>query len=197
MIDSRILNFNSKSRSSRLLSHAFVAVVLALASGTACTQAPVKPQVTCANIDWFEMGRSDGTYGLPFAKIQEHQARCNGTPNPVDFDVYTNGRNLGLIEYCTATVGAQVAKEDRPYEGVCPAHMEKQFLSGYELGRRIKVLEKEHDTVASRMQELTDRLGNPRTQTPSTNQLRSELDQLQKRRSQIDSEIDTLEGLTL
>lgn len=174
---------------------AWLAFVL---SAVACTHQPAQPQqVTCAHIDWFEMGRSDGSYGLPFARIQEHQARCNNTPHPVDFDLYTNGRNVGLLEYCTAAIGAQVARDGRTYEGVCPDYLEKKFISGYEIGKRIVELEKENETVASRMAEIRQHFGaGPKaaTRTPATGPLRSELEQLRQRRAQIDNELDTLES---
>lgn len=173
----------------------FAAVAIALG---ACAQKTTKPQVTCANSDWFEIGRIDGAYGFPFKRIEDHQARCNQSSHPVDVDLYANGRNVGLLEYCTPTIGTQVGKDGKPYEGVCPAFLEKGFLSGYELGKRIRQLETENTDVATRMNELYERLGQPVPQVQnapkSPGTLRVEFEQLRKRRAQIEEEINRLES---
>ena len=58
------------------------------------------PKATCANIDWFEIGRADGRQGALAKKFEEYRTRCEPLGTPPAADVYGNGRELGLLEFC-------------------------------------------------------------------------------------------------
>lgn len=133
----------------------FLTVVI-LAS---CTESTVKPVSACRNTDWFERGRADGVAGLPANEIESHKKVCNSTPHPVDEDLYGNGRNVGLLEYCTPAVGVQRGKAALPYLNVCPNYLEAKFMNGYQMGGKIRILEFQNSLVEKRMQVLAQKLG--------------------------------------
>jgi hypothetical protein len=148
---------------------------------------------TCANIDWWEIGRADGASGLPATKVQEHQSRCDSTPTPVDAQLYANGRDAGLIEYCSATRGLEMGRNGSTYEGVCPEHLEQKFVMNYERGRRIISLERENLELDQKIQEL---LRQAVSTNQSTSPLRLQLEQLRAQRDQNALEISQLEVST-
>lgn len=149
-----------------------------LAFLSACNPIQTKPEFTCVGFDWFEAGRVDGASGIPLSRISEHQARCDRTSTPMDVELYVNGRNAGLIDYCTPISGLEMGKTNQPYEGVCPEHLERSFLASYELGKKIRRLEAEKADLKARIEVKFDR---------------GSVDQLQKRRARIDAEINKLE----
>lgn len=157
---------------------------------SACTQTLSKPQITCAHIDWYEVGRADGLQGHRFEKISEHQKRCDNSPHPVSVDLYTNGRELGLTEFCTPTGGVAAGRTGLSYNGVCPFHLEKAFLTNFEIGKRIRALESENADLDSKLSVLFTQ---PGPVTIENTSIKTQIDQLKKRRAQIDQEIMTLE----
>ena len=137
----------------------YVCGFLAVFVLASCAENAVKLVSACRNTDWFEKGRADGVAGLPANEIDSHKKVCNSTANPVDDDLYINGRNVGLLEYCTPAVGTQRGKEALPYLNVCPSYLEGKFLTGYRLGGKIRMLEYRNSQVEKRMEVLAHKLG--------------------------------------
>lgn len=98
----------------------------------------------CAGIDWWEVGRTDGVSGEPLEKsLRESQVRC---PN-VDVDLFKNGHEAGLVEYCSPAQGLAAGRSGLAYENSCPPHLERAFLEKYQEGRRIQRMELEHSSI--------------------------------------------------
>jgi hypothetical protein len=171
----------------------FGAFAAAIGLLPACTHAPgariTHTQPSCAQIDWFEIGRHDGALGLPMERSGVYADRCRVTPQPFDEELYSNGRNAGLMEYCTTGMGLEKGRAGLAYEDVCPEPLEQGFLAGYQLGQRIRDLEAENADLQARIENLRRNL----PQSQKTSPIRSQIEQLRLRRAQNDSEIDTLE----
>lgn len=165
-------------------------VTIAMIGCTTLPLATAPQQPNCANLDWFEIGRVDGSLGTQTARSKEYESRCEHTAHPFDSDLYTNGRNAGLVEYCTATSGFEAGRNNATYEKVCPDHLEKAFLENYELGARVRNLESENADLQSRIDNLV-RLLAPNQPGSS---VRAQIDQLRDARVQNETEIDTLES---
>ena len=157
-----------------------------------CTSLPLQqtpnPKALCAKTDWFEVGRNDGALGLSTGKIAEYRVRCDDTPHPVNEELYLNGHNAGLIDYCTATVGLEAGRNGLPYENVCPGNLEKPFIESYRLGLRIRTLEQENVELDSRIDNL-----NRLIKGSYSDSMKAQVDQLRARRTQIGSQIFSLE----
>jgi Protein of unknown function (DUF2799) len=166
-----------------------LACVLALLS--ACTSAPKREDSRCAGIDWWEMGRTDGVAGLTLEKgLAEHAPTCQDSQFPVAKDLYENGRDAGLIDYCAPQQGLAAGHAGATYEGVCPAYLEAEFLAQYKVGQRLHALESEDNELESRIENLLSLLS--KTQTGSA--LRSQIEELKTRRANLDVEISKLES---
>ena len=123
-------------------------------------------------------------------RSKDYLSRCEHSSHPFDSELYANGRNAGLVEYCTATVGFEAGRNGTTYEKVCPDHLEKAFLENYELGARVRNLESENADLQSRIDNLVHLLA---PNQPGSS-VRAQIDQLRNMRVQNESEIDTLEN---
>jgi hypothetical protein len=148
------------------------------------------PDFSCRNLDWYETGRSTGNTGSTLSKLDSWKERCNSTPHPVNDDLFVNGYEAGLVEYCSATVGFEAGRNGLAYEDVCPKYLEMKFLTHYELGRRVRSLESENMDLESRIDNLTRLITNGQ----SGNSLQLQLELLKRRRAQNSSEISILEN---
>lgn len=167
-----------------------IVFLLGLALG-GCTLSTVKTAPSpCANLDWYEAGRSDGFLGYPISKLDHYRQRCDSTPHPVNVDLYTNGREAGLVEFCSPTGGLEAGKSQLPYEKVCPENLESSFMANYELGRRIQELEDENIELESRVNNLAELM------SPSSGgggSIRVQIEQLKARQAKNSQELDALE----
>lgn len=140
-------------------------------------------------MDWYEIGRLDGLSGTPLRKLEEHKHQCPDGPEAVHEEMYTNGRNAGLVEYCSAQGGLEAGRNGDQYMSVCPAHLEPVFLANYQLGQKIRELEMENEDLDARIRNLS-RLISPTS--PSTS-IRGQIEQLRNRRTQNTLQIIDLE----
>lgn len=165
---------------------------------TACSSLPVavpvlskKPtQPSCANIDWFEVGRADGAMGSSLAKSADYNVRCDSTAYPFSQELYLNGRNAGIVEFCTNTAGFEAGRNGSSYEGVCPDFLEKGFLESYRIGLKVRELESDNIDLQERIDGLV-RLLAPNQPGSS---VRAKIDELRQLRVQNENEIDSLEN---
>ncbi|MEK7356664.1 MAG: DUF2799 domain-containing protein [Bdellovibrionota bacterium] len=172
------------------LKFAIGTVLLASAClGCAHRPAVTKTAATCVGIDWWETGRTDGVSGHAVFKLDEHKRRCSDTETPVDVDLYLNGRDAGLIDFCTPQQGFAAGHSGANYENVCPLHLEPAFLRAFETGARLSALESQDLDLESRIDNLTRLL---RTQQAGT-AVRSQLEQLRSQRAELVSEMSKLE----
>lgn len=144
----------------------------------------------CAHMDWYEIGRLDGLSGTPLSKLEEHKLQCPDGPGAVHEEMYTNGRDAGLVDYCSVQGGLEAGKNGEEYKNVCPAHLEPVFLANFRLGQKIRELESENEDLDARIRNLS-RLISPTSPSPS---IRSQIDQLRSRRTQNNIRIIDLEN---
>jgi hypothetical protein len=148
---------------------------------------PVQPANPCQAIDWWEVGRTDGASGAAPTKIIEYEKRCEPYHVKVEDDLYQNGYDEGLVDFCTPTQGIEVGRTGQPYLKVCPANLEAAFLKGMDRGVRIRKLEAENMEIERRIQEA-----NAKQSAIANAEL---LDQLRKKRAKNETEIGTLGAL--
>ena len=103
--------------------------------------------------------------------------------------MYTNGRNAGLVEYCTAENAYQLGRMGIAYMYVCPSTIENKFLSGYRKGQRARELEIENKKLDGRIDSVAEKL-NQSANDFERLRLTAELAQLQATRSKNQKEMD-------
>lgn len=132
-------------------------VIFCIAAGiSACASKPLVAQ--CEQRDWFELGRNDGAQGSGDGQLKKHARDCRKEFRSDWETMYTNGRNAGLVEYCTADNAFQLGKTGQPYFYVCPSTMEQKFLSGYRRGQRARDLELESKKLESKADSVPSKV---------------------------------------
>jgi hypothetical protein len=158
---------------------------------SACSTTPPE-QASCDQQDWYELGRRDGTQGIPSDRLTQHRNTCRKDSFKAEWDtMYTNGRNAGLVDYCSTDNGYELGRQGSTYFYVCPSTMEPLFLSGYRRGQQARNLELEIKKLDTRIETTVQKI----VQSASgyeRNQLTSELEQLKKLRAQNDLKLSRI-----
>lgn len=175
------------------MKHLFLAagaILVASIIGCSHQQKTNPADVACAGIDWWEVGRTDGVSGHAVYKLDDHKRRCNTGENPVDIDLYLNGRDAGLIDYCTPQQGFSAGHSGQLYENVCPLNLEPAFKRAYDTGARLAALESQDIDLEARIANLSRLL----SQSQAGSAVRTQLEQLRGRRAELISEISKIEN---
>ena len=114
-----------------------VPVALALA---ACSATLSKDE--CRNVDWRTVGYEDGVAGRSPQRIGEHRKACAEYGIKPDLDAYQAGRAQGLREFCQPHNGYRAGVSGQPYYDGCPPELEAAFLTEYDAGRKLYLLER-------------------------------------------------------
>lgn len=171
---------------------AMIAIGAYLLMNSGCsTIAKTKP---CQNLDWYEIGRQDGVNGESLKILADHRRACDGAEIPPDEDLYVNGRNAGLVEYCSPQGGLEAGKAGKVYELVCPDHLQAEFMPAYEVGRRIHLLEKDNAEIERRIGDIFSRLSKRGTRASEQSSLQSSLEDLRRRRAANETQINEIES---
>lgn len=96
----------------------------------------------CLYADWRAIGYEDGARGAPASAVSSHRQACakkaGVTP---DMSAYLAGRDAGLYEYCQPSNGFRVGANGWSYHGVCTGPEQGAFVSAYQQGNQLYVLE--------------------------------------------------------
>ncbi len=161
----------------------------------------------CGHADWFEVGRVDGLSGIQIEQ-SAYIGRCEAQGMKVDRELYLAGWQRGLLDYCTPERGFDAGRSGQFYQGICPSHVEAQFLKRFEIGHKVAALEKENSAIERRVDSMLRELERLDRQLPSTqpsilndalnttskSNVQNELQALRDARARNDFEIKNLES---
>lgn len=115
-----------------------VGIIFLLAGLCGCQSSP--KAASCSQIDWFELGRRDGTMGQP-EQLDEQRRGCGKHFDGLSENLYRNGYNKGLAEYCSPTNGYDLGRNGVRPTLVCPAPTDVEFMAAVERGARARGLD--------------------------------------------------------
>lgn len=150
----------------------------------------------CLQGDWRAIGYIDGADGRPMSRIEDHAKACEKTGATPDMSLYVQGRDQGLMRYCTEGNGFRVGRQGHSYAGVCPPPVEPEFLGGYADGERVHAAESRlasarsdldsadarADRRAREADGVEDELRNPKLNDEQIRELRDRLHRLRRER---------------
>ena len=113
-----------------------VAVIAILMNGCATLS-----KDECLTADWYAIGYEDGAKGHVATRHAEHRKSCAEYKVTPDIQRYLDGRERGLLQFCTSNKGYLYGVNGYHYKGVCPQHLEADFMHGYLYGKYIFDLE--------------------------------------------------------
>ena len=163
---------------------------------TACTHTSVRAPSgdSCAKVDWWEAGRTEGVAGMPLTKaIQDSGARCVGSTHPLELELFQNGHEAGLVDYCTPSQGLVSGRSGLNYDSACPSYLEGDFKRQFEVGKKIHDLELEQADLSARIEKL----GRLLARSSSGTALKAQIEELKTKRASLDVEVILLEQVSV
>lgn len=147
----------------------------------------------CANSDWWELGRQDGTQGEPVDKYDKRLSECRMGSDKSRENLYLNGRNAGLAEYCQPSNGFEIGRTGQFYFYVCPVDTEVDFVSRYRIGRRVYQLEIANKNLNKNIESLLARISEMRASAVQERaQLREQIRAMKNSRAQNEKSLEEL-----
>lgn len=129
----------------------------------------------CNQLDWFEVGRSDGLQGLDSLSWENKEKQCKGF-NDANHESYVNGWYAGVDEFCSYSHGFAFGKSGHKYLNVCPTGKEERFLEAYRKGLKIYQIEIDNKSLADELQKLSEKVSTDPKQTPDLHERIKELE---------------------
>ena len=185
---------------SKILNLALVTVLVGL-SGCASMSAD-----ECLTVDWATIGFEDGSRGYTADRLSSHRKACAKHGVAPDLAAYQHGHAQGIESFCMPGRGFNYGANGGHYAGVCPAHLEPEFLEAYNAGHKLHSLrsslatasslihskEAEKDDAEARIVTAQLELISDETTSEQRVQLLIELKELAERIGELEVEIDQL-----
>lgn len=112
----------------------------------------------CHLADWRAIGYEDGVKGWSESRIGEHRKACAKHGVALNFDAYHTGWEEGVSRYCQPGNGYSQGRAGQRYDGICPDHLEPEFLHAYQHGRELYEHERDLRQIERKLQHKRKRL---------------------------------------
>lgn len=160
----------------------------------------------CLTVDWTSIGYEDGSRGYTADRLGSHRKACAKHGVTADLAAYQRGHAQGVEAFCQPGRAFNYGENGGNYNGVCPAHLEPEFLEAYRAGHKLYSLrasvnaansmiyskEQERENAQKRIVEAEVALISDETTTEQRLLLLNELKDLAERIGELESEIDQL-----
>ena len=131
---------------------AFAVVIFSLF--VACeTLGPQEELPPCAEMDWYELGRSDGVRGQSNLQWQGRVANCSAFDDDLHRS-YLNGWYSGVDEFCSPEHGYIFGRSGHAYFAVCPRDKEPPFLAAYQKGIKVFLFENSNKKINEEIRDI-------------------------------------------
>ena len=123
-----------------------IVLVLALAGLSGCASMSAEE---CQVLDWETIGFEDGSRGYTADRVGSHRKACAKHGVAADLAAYQRGHAQGIETFCQPGRGFNFGVNGGGYRGVCPAHLEQEFLEAYSAGHKLYSLRSSLNTANS------------------------------------------------
>jgi hypothetical protein len=123
-----------------------IVLVLALAGLSGCASMSADE---CLTVDWATIGFEDGSRGYTADRVGTHRKACAKHGVAADLAAYQSGHAQGIETFCQPGRGFNFGVNGGGYRGVCPAHLEQEFLEAYSAGHKLYSLRSSLNTANS------------------------------------------------
>ena len=148
----------------------------------------------CLQADWRLIGFEDGLEGHRVERIGAHRQACAAVGVIPDLVTYQQGRDDGLLRYCTLFNGLREGKLGHSYNGVCAPGSEPPFLEGYRLGRHNYDVREELEVVHRQIEEIEDEIHSDEVDDHDRKHLHHEIRDLDRQIGRLQQELHFLES---
>ena len=106
-----------------------IITISVLALLTACT--PHLNKAQCENINWYQMGYSDGSHDKPQRDLTNFVTDCAKFHIAVDQRMYIKGWKAGVKSFCQPQNGYNLGTQGSTFNAICPKYLAKPFQKAY------------------------------------------------------------------
>lgn len=160
----------------------------------------------CLTVDWTAIGYEDGSRGYTADRLGTHRRACAKHGVTPDLAAYQQGHAQGVESFCQPGRAFRHGESGASYSGVCPAHLEPDYLDAYNAGHKLYSLrfgvsaansmiaskESELERVEKRIVDAEVGLISDETTAEQRVVLLNELKDLAERTGELESEIEQL-----
>ncbi|MEM7645382.1 MAG: DUF2799 domain-containing protein [Pseudomonadota bacterium] len=107
----------------------------------------------CQQLDWFELGRSDGVQGRDSMGWKIRKDSCESFQS-IHHESYVTGWYTGVDEFCSVPNAFVFGQTGQKYRRICPQKKEAAFLLAYQQGLKIYRFEKENKEISEELRKL-------------------------------------------
>lgn len=112
----------------------------------------------CISGNWSDIGYKDGVNGKSRGKLADYAKTCIKYGVEPNRDVYLTAFENGLVKYCTFEQGLKLGENGSSYNQVCSGDLANGFSQGYDEGRVVYEINREHKRLISDYEETLEDL---------------------------------------
>jgi len=112
----------------------------------------------CISGNWSDIGYKDGVNGKSRGKLADYAKTCIKYGVEPNRDVYLTAFENGLVKYCTFEQGLKLGENGSSYNQVCSGDLANGFSQGYDEGRAVYEIYREHKSLISDYEETLEDL---------------------------------------
>jgi Protein of unknown function (DUF2799) len=167
------------------------AFAFAMAAG--CSSTPTSTGA-CQELDWYEIGRSDGARGQAATKQREVKVVCDDTDQSLSEALYQNGFDSGMSQFCNPQIAFEQGRLHLKNSAeVCPPFLRTDYVSAYQRGLRYSDLQANQKDLSHKIESVTASLVHANDDTYRAT-LTNEKLELELKKRAVDQEIGSLEN---
>jgi len=116
----------------------------------------------CLSGNWSDIGYKDGVNGKSRGKLADYAKTCVKYGAEPNRKAYLSAFESGLVKYCTYERGFELGENGDSYNQVCSGNLSTGFSQGYDEGRTIYEIYREHKRLIGEYDDTLKALVNVR-----------------------------------
>jgi len=112
----------------------------------------------CLSGNWSDIGYKDGVNGKSRGKLADYAKTCAKYGANPDRKAYISAFESGLIKYCTYERGFELGENGNSYNQVCSGNLATGFSQGYDEGRAVYEIYREHKRLIGEYEDTLSAL---------------------------------------
>jgi len=112
----------------------------------------------CLSGNWSDMGYKDGVNGKSRDKLADYVKTCAKYGAEPNRQAYLTAFESGLVKYCTYEQGFELGENGSSYNQVCSGNLSNRFSQGYDEGRVVYQIHREHKRLIAEYEDTLDAL---------------------------------------
>lgn len=116
----------------------------------------------CISGSWSDLGYKDGVKGAARDRLGDYAKTCAKYGVQPDRTAYITAFDNGLVKYCTYEQGFELGENGSSFNQVCSSNPASGFSQGYDEGRAVYEIYREHKRLISEYEDTLEALVNVR-----------------------------------